>query len=246
MPVAKTSINSRLRGRTALVTGASRGIGFAIARALAQDGASLIITARDEDALDTAQRELERAGAKVFARACDVSDSYSVDLLFADIRATFKKLDVLVNNAGISPRICNIRDLPYSTWKQVLATNLDGLFLVTQSALKLMKRGGVIVNNLSVAATQAFAGSAAYNSSKHGGLGFTNTLREEVREQGIRVIALLPGPTDTEIWNTYWPDAPRRKMMSPETVAQAALNAILLPENTTVEELKILPTAGTL
>lgn len=246
MSGAKTSINSRLRGRTALVTGASRGIGLAIARALAREGASLIITARDEKALGTAQRELERIGAKVLARSCDVSDSYSVDLFFADIRRTFKRIDVLVNNAGISPRICKIRDLPFPTWKQVLATNLDGLFLVTQGALKLMKRGGVIVNNLSVAATQAFPGSAAYNASKHGALGFTNTLREEVREQGIRVIALLPGATDTEIWNTYWPDAPRRKMMSPETVAQAALNAILLPENATVEELKILPTAGTL
>ena len=151
-----------------------------------------------------------------------------------------------MNNAGISPRVCNIRDLTYSTWKEVMTTNLDSVFLVTQGALKSMRRGGIIVNNLSIAATRVFPGSAAYNASKHGALGFTDTLREEVREQGVRVIALMPGATNTAIWNTYWPDAPRRKMMSPETIAQATLNAILLPENSTMEELKILPTAGTL
>ncbi len=93
----------------------------------------------------------------------------------------------------------------------------------------MMKRGGTIVNNLSVAATRVFAGSAAYNASKHGALGLTNTLREELRPRGIRVIALLPGATDTDIWTTLWPQAPRKKMMSPETVAAAILQAILLP-----------------
>ena len=109
-----------------------------------------------------------------------------------------------------------------------------------------MKRGGTIVNNLSIAATRVFAGSAAYNASKHGALGLTNTLREELRPRGIRVIALLPGATDTDIWTTLWPQAPRKKMMSPETVAEATVQAILLPANATVESLEILPTVGTL
>jgi short-subunit dehydrogenase len=109
-----------------------------------------------------------------------------------------------------------------------------------------MKRGGVIVNNLSIAAKRVFPGSSAYNASKHGALGFTNTLREELREQGIRVIALLPGATDTAIWKTLWPDAPRKKMMSPKTVAEAVVNALLVPTESTVEELTILPSAGTL
>jgi short-subunit dehydrogenase len=87
---------------------------------------------------------------------------------------------------------------------------------------------------------------SAYNASKHGALGFTNTLREELRPSGIRVIALLPGATDTEIWQTFRPDAPRAKMMKPETIAQAVVNALMLPENATVEELAILPTAGVL
>jgi short-subunit dehydrogenase len=109
-----------------------------------------------------------------------------------------------------------------------------------------MKRGATIVNNLSIAATRVFPGSAAYNASKHAALGFTNTLREELRPRGIRVIGLQAGATDTDIWKSLWPQAPRRKMMSPETVATAVLEAILLPANATVETIEILPSVGTL
>jgi NAD(P)-dependent dehydrogenase (short-subunit alcohol dehydrogenase family) len=128
----------------------------------------------------------------------------------------------------------------------VIDTNLNGLFLVTQAALAVMKRGSTIVNNLSVAAEHVFSGSAAYNASKHGALGFTNTLREELRPKGIRVIALLPGATDTAIWNTLWPKAPRRKMMSAETVAQVVVDALLLPGNTTAEKIVLRPSIGVL
>jgi len=110
----------------------------------------------------------------------------------------------------------------------------------------MMKRGGTIVNNLSIAANRVFAGSAAYNASKHAALGLNNTLREELRPRRIRVIAVLAGATDTDIWKTLWPQAPRKKMMSPETVAQAIANAILLPANATVENLELLPIAGSL
>ncbi|PYX39115.1 MAG: hypothetical protein DMG75_01885 [Acidobacteria bacterium] len=140
----------------------------------------------------------------------------------------------------------NVAELPVEDWKEVIDTNLTGTFLVTRAALPLMKRGGTIVNNLSIAAKRVFAGSSAYNASKHGALGLTDTLREELRPKGIRVIALLPGATDTDIWNTLWPDAARKKMMTPETIATAVVNALVLPENSTVEELTILPTAGTL
>jgi short-subunit dehydrogenase len=109
-----------------------------------------------------------------------------------------------------------------------------------------MKRGGTIVNNLSIAAKRVFPGSSAYNASKHGALGLTNTLREELRPRGIRVIALMPGATDTAIWKTLWPEAPRRKMMSAETVAMAVVNALKLPPESVAEELLLLPAAGTL
>jgi len=237
---------SRLRGHTALVTGATRGIGLAIARALATEGCNLILTGRDEPTLTRISRELSRHRIRAFAQACDVRDPHSVDALFRSIRAQYKRLDILINNAGIAHANLPIEKLPLPVWKDVLETNLDGMFLVTQAALAMMKRGGTIVNSLSVAANRVFVGSAAYNTSKHGALGLTNTLREELRPRGIRVIGILPGATDTDIWTTLWPQAPRRKMMSPETVARAVVQAILLPANATVETLEIRPTAGTL
>ena len=189
---------------------------------------------------------MSRRKINVLAHPCDVRDPHSVDALFRAARQQFERLDILVNNAGIAHANLPVEKLPYPVWKDVLATNLDGTFLVTQAALAIMKRGGTIVNNLSIAAIRVFAGSAAYNASKHGALGLTNTLREELRPKGIRVIGLLPGATNTDIWNALWPQAPRRKMMSPETVAEMVLQAILLPDNATVETLEILPSAGTL
>ena len=128
----------------------------------------------------------------------------------------------------------------------MIDTNLTGIFLVSRAILALMSNGGTIVNNLSIAAKRVFSGWSAYNASKHGALGLTNTLREELRPRGIRVIALLPGATDTDIWDTPWPDAPRRNMMSAETVAQALLGVLALPVSSAVEELRIMPTAGAL
>ncbi len=240
-----------LSGRLALVTGANRGIGLAIARALAREGCNLIITGRDERALARARTELEKLqpaklNLQVLAQPCDVRSPDSVDYLFALVRGLHKPLDILINNAGIGHPNRTVDDLPYPTWMEVIDTNLNGLFLVTQAALAVMKRGSTIVNNLSIAAERVFPGSAAYNASKHGALGFTNTLREELRPKGIRVIALMPGATDTAIWDTLWPKAPRRKMMSAETVARTVVDALRLPENATVEKIVVMPSSGTL
>lgn len=242
----KRTRHPSLRNQVALVTGATRGIGLALARALADAHCDLILTGRDEKALKEVSRELARKKVHVFAQPCDVRDPHSVDDFFRSVRREFHRLDVVINNAGIAHANLRIDQIPFPVWKDVLATNVDGTFLVTQAALAIMKRGGTIVNNLSIAATRVFPGCAAYSTSKHAALGFTNTLREELRPKGIRVIALLPGATDTEIWNTLWPAAPRKKMMSAETVAEAVVHAILLPANATVETLEILPSTGTL
>ena len=244
--MTKRSPVSRLLGQTALITGASRGIGLAIARALAAESCNLILTSRDEKALARISRELSRKKIRILIHPCDVRDPYGVDDLFRSIRHHFRRIDILINNAGIAHANLTVDKLPYPVWKDVLATNLGGTFLVTQAALTLIPRGGTIVNNLSIAATRVFAGSAAYNASKHGALGLTNTLREELRPRGIRVIGLFPGATDTEIWKTLWPGAPRKKMMSSETVARAVINAVVLPSSATVETLEILPSSGTL
>jgi NAD(P)-dependent dehydrogenase (short-subunit alcohol dehydrogenase family) len=235
-----------LRNQVALVTGSTRGIGLAIARALAAEGCNLVLTGRDLSALRRTSRELASPLLQILAHPCDVRDPQSVDDLFRAIRRQFKRFDILVNNAGIAHASLPVDKLPLPLWHDVIETNLTGTFLVTQAALALMKRGGTIVNNLSIVANRVFAGSAAYVASKQGALGLTNTLREELRTKGIRVIALMPGATNTDIWNTFWPQAPRKKMMSPATIAAAVVSAILLPPNATVETLEILPTRGTL
>ena len=224
--------------KVAVVTGASRGIGRAIADALLGAGWSVVAASRSI-------ARAQKTPAKLFIRfSCDVRDERSVAQLFAAVKRQFGRVDILVNNAGMAHPLRNIEDLPLKTWREVLDTNLTGMFLCTRAALPLMRKGGVIVNNLSVAARGVFPGESAYCASKHGALGLTDTLRAEVRGRGIRVISLLPGPTATDIWNQFMPEAPRDKMMSPETVARAIVNAITLPENVTVEELRLGPTGG--
>ena len=233
----------RLRGRVALITGANRGIGLAVAKALAAEGCDLIITARTESTLKQWSRELAQQGSRVLAKSCDVSDERSINSLFAAVKKEFGRLDFLINNAGISHAMAAIDRLSPKVWQDVIATNLTGMFLCTRAALPLMSGGASIVNNLSVAAKGVFAGESAYCASKHGALGFTNTLREEVRGRGIRVIALLPGSTDTDIWDQFMPEAPRKSMSRPETVARAVLDALLLSSDSTLEEITIRPTA---
>ena len=236
-----------LHGKTALVTGSSRGIGRAIAVALARAGAAVVVNyLRREAEARAVEKEIAGLDRPCIGVQADVSIAGDVERLVRTAEERSGPIDILINNAGIAHANLPVEKLPLPVWKDVLETNLTGTFLITQAALAIMKRGSTIVNNLSIAANRVFPGSAAYNASKHGALGLINTLREELRPRGIRVIALLPGATDTDIWTTLWPEAPRKKMMSPATVAEAVVQAILLPANATVESLEILPTAGTL
>jgi NAD(P)-dependent dehydrogenase (short-subunit alcohol dehydrogenase family) len=232
--------------KVAVITGGGSGIGLALARAFSIAGYGVVIAGRNPDRLQAAAKELKTAGAEIVPIQCDVREPDSVKRLFMELREKYSHLDVLVNNAGISHALAPVEKLAVETWKQVVDTNLTGTFLVTQAALPLMGAGSTIVNNLSVAALRPFAGMSAYNASKFGALGFTQALREEVRQKGIRVLALLPGATDTEIWTQFWPDAPREKMVSPDTVAQAVLHAVSAPANTTIEEIRIGPATGVL
>jgi NAD(P)-dependent dehydrogenase (short-subunit alcohol dehydrogenase family) len=234
----------KLAGKTAVVTGANRGIGLAIAQALAAEGCDVLLSARNVAKLKSAAAHVTGSG-RAITQACDVRDPKSVEELFAVAKREFRSLDILVNNAGVAQPLLNVDELSIEQWNDVIATNLTGVFLCTRAALALMRAGATIVNNLSIAARTTFPKFSAYDASKQGALGFTNTLREELRERKIRVIALLPGATDTEIWEQFMPDADRETMMSPESVATTLLQALILPEDTVVEELRMLPVGGT-
>src|SRR5579864_1178856 len=206
-----------LQGRVALITGASRGIGLAVAKLLARAGCDLIITGRERKALQAAERMIRhasRTGAcpeaakgapapQLLSRTADMRDPKSVEALFTWAKKEARHLDILINNAGISHPMAEVERLSLAAWREVLETDLTGMFVATQAALPLLRRGGTIINNLSIAATRAFAGQSAYCAAKHGALGLTRVLREELRPRGIRVIALMAGATDTEIWNQF-------------------------------------------
>jgi NADP-dependent 3-hydroxy acid dehydrogenase YdfG len=234
------------QNKLAVITGGGSGIGLAMARIFAASGYSVVITGRDAKRLQQAATMISADKKQVIGIPCDIRDPSSVEKLFHEISKQHSTIDVLVNNAGVAHSLAPVDQLSVETWKEVIDTNLTGMFLVTRAALPLMRAGGTIVNNLSVAALQPFAGMSAYNASKFGALGFTQALREDLRQRGIRVVALLPGATDTEIWSQFWPDAPKEKMISAETVAQAVLHAVSMPANTAIEEIRIGPAMGVL
>ena len=224
-----------------MITGGSRGIGRAIATALAAADAKTYITGRDAVTLEKASNEI---GATPLP--CDHCNAPEVEGVLAKIKERDGKLDILINNAGAAHSFADVDKLELDIWHKAINLNLDGVFFSTHYALPLMPRGSIIVNNLSIAAKQAFPGMSAYTAAKQGALGFTNVLREELRPRGIRVVALIPGAINTDIWNQFWISAPREKMMSPETVARAIVQAVTLPPEASLDELLIMPSAGTL
>ncbi len=177
---------------------------------------------------------------------CDVRNPDSVESLFAAVKKAFSRIDVLVNNAGITQPTVTVEETTLELWRDVIDTNLTGIFLCTRAALPMMHAGATIVNNLSAAAKQVFPKYATYSAAKRGALGFTLSLREELIPRGIRVMALMPGATATDMWNQIMPDAPRERMIDVDSVAEAVLCAVLLPANVNLSELLLTPTGGAL
>jgi len=244
---SKTPDELRLRDKIAVVTGGSRGIGQAIAQVLASEGCAVIITGRDKATLARSAARISRkvrGRGKVVPLVCDVRDPESVSALFTKLKQRFRRLDILVNNAGVSQVPASVEETSLELWHKIVETNLTGTFLCSRAALPLMRSGATIINNLSAAAKQVFPNFAAYTAAKTGAYAFTLSLREELMPRGIRVTALMPGATATEMWNDIMPTAPRDKMMHVESTAQAVLYAVLLPPNANLSELLLTPTAG--
>jgi 3-oxoacyl-[acyl-carrier protein] reductase len=193
-------MTGRLEGRISLVTGASRGIGRAIARALALEGATVFVGARDEAKLAEVAREIADQGGKAVAVALDVADRASVDAALQKVLEAQGRLDHLVNNAGITRDNLLLR-MKKEEWDQVIATNLTGTYLCTQAVLKplLKQRSGRIVNVTSVVGLTGNAGQANYAASKAGIIGFTKAVAREVASRSITVNAVAPGFIDTDM-----------------------------------------------
>jgi 3-oxoacyl-[acyl-carrier protein] reductase len=190
----------RLEGKIVLVTGASRGIGRVIAETLAAAGATVVVGARDATRLDDVVRAVAAAGGRAEAVALDVADKASVEAAMGGLLGRHGRLDVLVNNAGITRDNLVLR-MKAEEWGEVLATNLTGAFFCTQLALKpmLRQRSGRIVNVTSVVGLTGNAGQANYAASKAGLVGLTKSVAREVASRGITVNAVAPGFIETDM-----------------------------------------------
>jgi NAD(P)-dependent dehydrogenase (short-subunit alcohol dehydrogenase family) len=237
----------KLAGQVAVVTGAGRGIGRAIASALAREGAAVVLAARSGPELDGVAHEIEQAEGRALAVPTDVRQEASVEALVRRALAEWRQIDVLVNAAGVAS-FAPVTDAKLDDWDQMLAVNLRGAVLCCRAVLPAMigRRRGTIINVGSVVTSRSLTGSAAYTASKYGLLGFSRVLAEEMRSHGVRVGVLSAGATDTPLWDAM-PGAPARdRMLRADQVAEVALLMASLGPNATLEEVTLLPAGGIL
>lgn len=189
-----------LAGRTAVVTGGGRGIGAAVGRALAAEGAAVVLAARTAAEVDGVAAELREAGHTAWGAACDVTDPEQVRALAAVAQERMGRIDVLVNNAGIATS-APLKAITLETWNRVFAVNVTGTFLCTQALLPgMVERGwGRVVNIASIAGRTGAPYIAAYAASKHAVVGFTRAIAAEVAATGVTVNAVCPGYVDTRM-----------------------------------------------
>jgi len=219
--------------KVALITGAGTGIGKAVALALMKDGYAAVLAGRRKDKLEETAAEGKASGSKSLVVPTDVSDPGSIKALFANTKEAFGRLDVLFNNAGIGAPAVPLEDLPYETWKKVVDTNLTGIFLCTQEAIRIMKaqepRGGRIINNGSISAHAPRPFSSPYTSTKHGITGLTKASNLDGRAYDIAVGQIDIGNaatpmTDRMVDGVLQPDG--RKIPEPRMDAKAVGDAV--------------------
>ena len=226
-----------------LVTGSSKGIGRAIAIALASDRTHLFIHGRDKKALAKTEKLVKDKGSSCSQIIADISTTSGCEKIAKAVGG--KSLNVLVHNAAIAT-VASVEEHSLKDWNRTIAVNVTAPFILTKELLPQMKKGSSIVNILSTAAKNAYTNWSSYCMSKFALRGFSETLREELRPRGIRVIAVYPGAVDTPIWDSVPGDWPREKMMKPEEVAKAVAFSISCPSNVLIEDITMGNLAGSL
>jgi 3-oxoacyl-[acyl-carrier protein] reductase len=231
-----------LEGTAAVVTGGSKGIGYAIAEALVRAGAGVAISARHEDEVrEAAERLNGLGGGRAVGVAADVRSPDDVRRLVRAAVEALGGLDVLVNNAGVG-RFAPIDELSEEHWHQVIDTNLTGVFLCCRAAIPELRArgGGWIINIGSLAGKNPFAGGAVYNASKFGLLGFSEAMMLDLRDEDIRVSCIMPGSVETH-FNGNEPSAKGAWKIQPEDVATLVMDLLAMPRRSLPSRIEIRP-----
>ena len=237
----------KLDGKVAIITGASRGIGKAIAFAFARVGAKVVLAARTRETLEQVAVELRDSGAEALAVPTDVTNPDAVKQLMQRTLDVHQHVDLLINNAGIG-YFGPVVDFDPDDWDTVLNSNLKAVYLCAKYALpSMLARGsGQIINVLSIAAKVAFEASGAYCAAKAGALALTKVLASEVRQQNIRVTAVLPGSVHTPFWDDVPEHPDFEQMLTPEHVADTVISVCQQPPGMVTEEIVVMPPLGIL
>lgn len=231
--------------KVVILTGAARGIGRAIAIELLEAGYFAVLCSRSRQSTASLEAEISSFAGNFMISSIDISVEDEVRRFISSVAERKGRVDALINNAGVvytGP----IEETDTEQWNEMMAVNARGPFLMVKHSLPLMTAGSHIVNIGSNASKKGFPGWAAYCASKFAVLGFTNALREEVRGRGIKVSAVLPGPTKTDIWDSLGGKWDRAKMMSPEITAKTVLSVINQPLEANIDEIDIVPSTGNL
>jgi NAD(P)-dependent dehydrogenase (short-subunit alcohol dehydrogenase family) len=208
--------NALLKDKVALITGASQGLGRALALAFAREGARVVVNARSEDSVRPVAGEVEDVGGEVLAVAADVSKGADVERLVGESVERLGKIDVLVNNAGLlGPRVA-IEDYPEDEWRRIIDANLTGPFLVSKAAIPYLSEGASIINVVSGVSVEGRAEWGAYSVSKFGIEGLNQILAAELAERGIRVNAVDPGGMRTDMRAAAYPEEDPQTRITPE------------------------------
>ena len=242
-----------MTAKVALVTGAGSGVGKATALALAKAGFAVVLAGRRKEALDAVAAEIEAAGAKALAVACDITDPASVAALFAAAKERFGRLDVLFNNAGTGAPAVPMEDLTFAQWRAVVDTNLTGPFLCTQAAIRIMKdqtpRGGRIINNGSISAYAPRPNSAPYTATKHAISGLTKSTSLDGRRYDIACGQIDIGNAETDMARRMADGVPQadgsvkaEPLMNPSSVADAVVFMAGLPPEANVQTITVMAT----
>ena len=238
----ETGKNNSLAGQIAVITGAGRGIGAAIAAKLAALGAIAVLCGRTRGPLESTAHAISKAGGQANPLPCDVTDLRSIEAAAAHVDQTLHRIDILVNNAGVGGFGGPLHQLAPESWDQVLNTNLRGVYYGIRAFAPMMIRAhsGHIINISSLAGKNALPNGAAYAASKWGLNGLTYSVAEELRAHNIRVSVVCPGSVDTELSPHTGKD--KAKMLQPEDVAHVVAMLVTQAPQSFVSEILLRPT----